>query len=184
MNAVKKRNVKKKNRVSKTNQTRKPFNYAKFWRRAALLVYDTMSVILASFLSLMIRYEFHIGEIPDYFYRPVLEAMPFTVAATIAIFFLFKLYDSLWAFAGETEMQNLVFACACSGLVNILVLYLFRHSAQPVPMSYYFLYIFLLITLVFISRFSYRFLRSVKHRSANKDNAVNVMLVGAGVKQM
>lgn len=180
MNAVKKRNVKKKNRVSNTNQTRKPFNYAKFWRRAALLVYDTMSVILASFLSLMIRYEFHIGEIPDYFYRPVLEAMPFTVAATIAIFFLFKLYDSLWAFAGETEMQNLVFACACSGLVNILVLYLFRHSAQPVPMSYYFLYIFLLITLVFISRFSYRFLRSVKHRSANKDNAVNVMLVGAG----
>ena len=170
----------KKNTDSNTNKTKRPFNYAKFWRRAALIAYDTLSVILASFLSLMIRYEFHIGEIPDYFYRPVWEAMPVTIVATLFLFFLFKLYDSLWAFAGETEMQNLVFACIASGVVNILVLHLFRHDYQPVPMSYYFLYIFLLMTLVFVSRFSYRFLRSLKHRSANKDNATNVMLVGAG----
>ena len=169
-----------KNTDSNTNKTKRPFNYAKFWRRAALIAYDTLSVILASFLSLMIRYEFHIGEIPDYFYRPVWEAMPVTIVATLFLFFLFKLYDSLWAFAGETEMQNLVFACIASGVVNILVLHLFRHDYQPVPMSYYFLYIFLLMTLVFVSRFSYRFLRSLKHRSANKDNATNVMLVGAG----
>lgn len=161
-------------------KTRQPFNFAKFWRRAALIVYDTMSVILASFLSLLIRYEFNISEIPDYFYLPVLEAMPVTIAATLVIFILFRLYDSLWAFAGETEMQNLVFASVCSGLANIVILHLFRHDYQPVPVSYYFLYIFLLMSLVFISRFSYRFLRSLKHRSANKDNATNVMLIGAG----
>ena len=156
------------------------FNYAKFWRRAVLIVYDILSVILASYLSLLIRYEFQASEIPSYFSLPVLEALPFTVGVTIALFYVFRLYDSLWAFAGETELQNLVLANAAAALVNVGILHLNRHEIQAVPKSYYFMYMFLMISLTFISRFSYRFLRGIKHKNANRSNATNVMIVGAG----
>ncbi len=164
-------------------QPKKPFNYPLFWRTTALIIYDVLSVIFASFMSLLIRYEFSISSIPSYFYGPVLEALPFTVGVTIFIFWLFKLYSSLWAFAGETELQNLVVACAIADVVNIFILHLFRvetEAPQSVPKSYYFIYLFLLIMLEFASRFSYRFLRSIKHRNANKKNAVSVMVIGAG----
>lgn len=156
------------------------FNYAKFWRRAVLIVYDILSVILASYLSLLIRYEFQASEIPSYFSLPVLEALPFTVGVTTALFYVFRLYDSLWAFAGETELQNLVLANAAAALVNVGILHLNRHEIQAVPKSYYFMYMFLMISLTFISRFSYRFLRGIKHKNANRSNATNVMIVGAG----
>ncbi len=156
------------------------FNYAKFWRRVVLIVYDILSVILASYLSLLIRYEFQPSEIPDYFYLPVMEVLPLTIAVTLAMFWLFRLYDSLWAFAGETELQNLVFANVAAAILNVGVLHLNRHDIQAVPKSYYFLYMFLMISLTFVSRFSYRFLRGVKHKNANRSNATNVMVIGAG----
>ena len=156
------------------------FNYAKFWRRVVLIVYDILSVILASYMSLLIRYEFQPSEIPDYFYLPVMEALPLTIAVTLAMFWLFRLYDSLWAFAGETELQNLVFANVSAAILNVGVLHLNRHDIQAVPKSYYFLYMFLMISLTFVSRFSYRFLRGVKHKNANRSNATNVMVIGAG----
>ena len=42
------------------------------------------------------------------------------------------------------------------------------------------MYLFLLVTFMFISRFSYRFLRSRKHRMQNKKNNISVMIIGAG----
>ncbi|MDD6715102.1 MAG: nucleoside-diphosphate sugar epimerase/dehydratase [Firmicutes bacterium] len=166
--------------MADNRQTKKPFNYAKFWRRTALILYDIMSVIVSCALALLIRYEFHIGEVPEYFYIPVMRAMPLLVASTIAIFWFLKLYNSLWAFAGETELQNLVIACVLSGAAGVIILPFFRIEQQAVPQSFHFMYVFLLITMTFISRFSYRFLRSLKHRNANKNNSVSVMVIGAG----
>ncbi len=166
--------------MADNRQTKKPFNYAKFWRRTALILYDIMSVILSCALALLIRYEFHIAEVPEYFYVPVMRAMPLLVAATIAIFWFLKLYNSLWAFAGDTELPYLVIACVLSGVAGVIILPFFKIEQQAVPQSFHFMYVFLLITLTFISRFSYRFLRSMKHRNANKNNSVSVMVIGAG----
>ena len=96
------------------------------------------------------------------------------------IFYIFRLYHSLWAFAGETELQNLVVSCAISALLNSVGLQFFKVSEQPVPKSYYFLYMFVLISMMFVSRFSYRFLRSQKHKQQNKKNGISVMVIGAG----
>ncbi len=166
--------------MAKKQIEKQPFNYAKFWRRLALIIYDVLSVALASFLSLLIRFEFNFNSIPEYFYRPVVDALPVTIAVTVVIFWVFKLYDSLWAFAGETEMQNLVVACFLSGAIDVVILHLFRYEQQAVPKSFYFLYVFLLISMIFISRFSYRYMRSMKHKNANKANSVSVMVIGAG----
>lgn len=161
-------------------EKKKNFNYQLFWRRTALIAYDVISVIAASFLAILVRYEFHIDAIPEHFMGPITTSLPLILAVTVVLFYIFRLYHSLWAFAGETEMQNLVLSCVLSGLSNAAILQFFKTRAQPVPQSYYFLYTFFLITLVFGSRFSYRFLRSLKHKNENKRNSTSVMVIGAG----
>ena len=141
---------------------KEPFNYQKLYRRTGLIIYDIISVIVASYVAILIRYEFRIGTIPDHFLDPVTTFLPLNILITLAVFYFFKLYDSLWAYAGEREMQNLVMACVLSGVINAIGLQFFKSEDQPVPQSYYFLYTFLLITFIFISRFSYRFLRGQK----------------------
>lgn len=159
---------------------KEPFNFQKLYRRTGLIIYDIISVIVASYVAILIRYEFRIGTIPDHFLDPVTTFLPLNILITLAVFYFFKLYDSLWAYAGEREMQNLVMGCVLSGVINAIGLQFFKSEDQPVPQSYYFLYTFLLITLIFISRFSYRFLRGQKHRAENKHNSKAVMIIGAG----
>ena len=43
---------------------KKPFNYQLFYRRTALIVYDIISVIAASYLAILIRYDFDVSTVP------------------------------------------------------------------------------------------------------------------------
>ena len=159
---------------------RRPFNVKLFYRRTCLIIYDIISVILASYLAIIIRYEFRVDEIPRHFMNPIEQVMPLNIIVTLAIFYFFRLYNSLWAFAGETELQNIVVSCVLSTIVNSICLQFFKTTSQAVPKSYYFFYLFLLITCIFSSRFSYRFFRSLKHKQQNKKNHISVMVIGAG----
>ncbi len=162
------------------NKKKEPFNFQKLYRRIGLVLYDIISILMASYVAILMRYEFSFREIPEFFMDPITAFLPINIIITLAIFYLFRLYNSLWAYAGEREMQNLVMACVISGVINAVGLQFFKSDIQPVPQSYYFLYTFLLITAIFISRFSYRFLRNMKHQAENRNNSKAVMIVGAG----
>ncbi|MCH4191019.1 MAG: polysaccharide biosynthesis protein [Butyrivibrio sp.] len=162
------------------DREKKTINIVKVYRQVALVIYDIISIIAASYLAILMRYEFHVANIPDHFLTPVNEFLPINILITLAFFYGFRLYHSLWAYAGESELQNLVVACVLSGVVNGIGLQFFKIRSQAVPQSYYFMYTFLLITFIFISRFSYRFLRSQKHKQENKKNSTSVMVIGAG----
>lgn len=159
---------------------KKPFNVKLFYRRTCLVVYDIISVIVASYLAVLMRYEFHVDLIPEHFLGPVTRFLPVNVLLTLCIFYFFRMYHSLWAFAGESELQNLVVGCVISTVLSSVGLQFFKTTEQPVPNSYYFLYMFVLISMIFASRFSYRFLRSQKHKQQNKKNGISVMVIGAG----
>lgn len=162
------------------NMNKMTFNRQLFSRRAGLMLYDIASVLAASFLAISMRYEFNYDMIPSYFLETIARFLPFNIVITLAIFYLFRLYHSLWAFAGENELQNVVVASFLASAVNGVGLYVVRVQPKAVPSSYYFMYTFLLITFTFISRFSYRFLRSKKHKMQNKKNTIRVMIIGAG----
>ncbi|TCL59431.1 FlaA1/EpsC-like NDP-sugar epimerase [Kineothrix alysoides] len=159
---------------------KKPFNVKLFYRRTSLIIYDIISIIFASYMAVLIRYEFHIDTIPAHFLDPITRFLPVNILLTLFIFYFFRLYHSLWAFAGETELQNVVMSCVISAVLNSVGLQFFKTVQQPVPKSYYFLYMFVLISMIFVSRFSYRFLRSQKHKQQNKKNGISVMVIGAG----
>lgn len=161
-------------------KTKKIFNVKLFYRRTCLILYDVVSVVLASYVAILWRYDFHLDSIPKHFMQPIERMLPLNVLAALLIFYVMRLYSSLWAFAGETELQNIVMACALSTLADGIGLQFFRIASQAVPRSYYPAYFAVLVVCIFASRFSYRFFRSLKHKQQNKKNQTSVMVIGAG----
>lgn len=160
---------------------KKVFNVKLLYRRTALIIYDIISVTGASYLALLMRYNFDISEIPAHFIDPINRFLPVNILITLVVLYLFKMYHSLWAFAGETELQNLIISSVISAVCYSVGIQFFKVEGQlAVPSSYYFLYVFLLISFIFVSRFSYRFFRSLKHKQQNKNNSISVMVIGAG----
>lgn len=146
-------------------------------RRAFLILYDVLAVVISSFMPLIMRFEFRFHEIPRRYLSNMLWFLPLGILLTILVFYLFRLYHSLWAYAGVTEMQNMAAACAVSALIQCIGLHCTGHE---VPRSYYFIFLLFLFALTLLSRFSYRLLREAKHRIINSRNATAVMVVGAG----
>ena len=151
-----------------------------FRRRLLLIVLDVLSIVAAAFLGLLIRFDFSFASVPADFFLTVRAALPYTVITTVFIFAFFRLYQSLWAFAGEQELKNLVVGCFTSSAADFVILHFCKTGATPVPRSYYFIYLFVLIAFIFITRFSYRFLRTTKHKHELAHNASAVMIIGAG----
>lgn len=146
-------------------------------RRGILIIYDILAMMLASGLALFLRYDFHYEAIEARFIDNAWKYLPYNIVVTLIIFYIFRLYNSLWAYAGVTEMQNVIIACMLSGGFQLLGLQIMDIY---MPRSYYFLYtgIFLIMTL--ISRFIYRFARMAKRRQRQRRETTNVMIVGAG----
>ena len=159
---------------------RKPFNAKLFYRRTCLIIYDIISIWIASYMAILWRYDFHLDSIPDHFMRPIELFLPINIPVTLVIFYIMHLYSSLWAFAGETELQNIVVACVISTLLNGIGMHFFKITTQAVPRSYYVAYLASLVVCIFASRFSYRFFRGLKHKQQNKKNLISVMVIGAG----
>lgn len=146
-------------------------------RRGILVIYDILAMILASGFSLLLRYDFHYSDIDIQFIDNGWKYLPYNVIATLVIFYLFRLYHSLWAYAGITEMQNVIIACALSSGVQLLGLQL---TNLYMPRSYYFIYTGTFLVLTLISRFIYRFARMAKRLHRQRKEKKNVMIVGAG----
>ncbi len=152
-------------------------NTALLYRKIFLIIYDILAITASSVLALLIRYEFVYSEIEREYLQSVYSFLPITVLIMLVVFSLLKLYDSLWAFAGANEMQNIVAASGVTAVVNGIGLMI---AGKRVPRSYYFLFVFLLIAFTFISRFSYRFFRGLKQRQRNREKSINIMIIGAG----
>jgi len=164
------------------DKKKEPFNFQKLYRRTGLIIYDVISVIFVSYMAVIMRSDyFNVDRVEEHFLISISRFLPINIIITILVFYIFKLYDSLWAYAGERELQNLVMGCTVSSVITAVGLQFFKVPGErTVPYSYYFLYTFLLITLIFISRFSYRFLRSARHRTDLNKNAKAIMVIGAG----
>ncbi len=146
-------------------------------RRIVLVILDIMIVCIASIAPLWIRFELNYKDIPDVYLNSAWNFMIFNVIMTLAVFYVFKLYHSLWAFAGTAEVQNILAACTLSAILDFLGMKLMRY---PIPRSYYFTYALVLTGITTCVRFSYRIMRGMRHKAQNRKNGIRVMIVGAG----
>ena len=106
-------------------------------RRLVLLIFDLMSVWIASIAPLMFRFNLNYQEIPDIYLNAAWDFLWINIIMTLLIFYFFRLYHSLWAFAGITEAQNIVAACFLCAVLDYVGLKVFRYE---IPRSYPFMY--------------------------------------------
>ncbi len=158
------------------------FEDKKLWiRRVFLMCYDVCAVFMASLLALLARFDFDFNSIPADFMENAWKSLPATVITTLLIFWIFRLYSSLWSYAGAIEMMYLVSACVVETVVNMLLL-LLSHSetGYPVPRSYYAFFGIFLFGMIFVCRYSYRALRSFRNMIRDGRYTRNVLIIGAG----
>lgn len=149
-------------------------------RIIALLIMDTMSIVIASFAAIYIRFDFQFNAIPKEYMAKFEYILPINIGFTILFFVIWKLYKSVWRYASATEMLNIVFATCCASVAQFVLCQL---TNQKMPRSYYIIYLFLLFAMTCGIRFSYRILRIINMKRteiAQKKTGNNVMLIGGG----
>ena len=139
---------------------------------------DIISVILAAFISIYLRFDS--DKIPANYLSLLISYMPLTVAIYIVSFYLFKLYGRIWRYASATELIAIVMAnIAASTAWYFISLYI----GAVLPRS---LYVFTGLLLIFFiggSRLSLRFYSYVmnkpKYRQIQRKKN-KVLIIGAG----
>lgn len=109
---------------------KKEINYQLLIRRICLIVLDIICIIAASILALLTRFEFDFSQIPKEFLKVIYKYGPFTIVITLIIFSLFRIYSSLWEYAGIEEVFSLIAACLVAAVAKIVII-LFTWSVMP-----------------------------------------------------
>lgn len=109
---------------------KKEINYQLLIRRIGLIVLDIICIIAASILALLTRFEFDFSQIPKEFLKVIYKYGPFTIVITLIIFSLFRIYSSLWEYAGIEEVFSLIAACLVAAVAKIVII-LFTWSVMP-----------------------------------------------------
>ena len=154
-----------------------------YLRKAVLIVYDMCAVVVSGYLALLARFDFDILNVPMEYEIVMRHSLPLAIISTIIIFYIAKLYSSLWTYAGMSEMLNIAVAGVLSGLAETIIIALQNISTStPVPRSFYFFYTIAICMFVGLSRFIYRGLRAFKAqmRAEDKTSRKKVLIIGAG----
>ena len=89
-------------------------------RIIALILMDIMSIVLASFAAIYIRFDFSFSGIPEEYLIKFEHIIPYNILLTLLLFAIWKLYKSVWRYASGTELLNIVFATTCAGVAQFV----------------------------------------------------------------
>ena len=145
-----------------------------------LIILDMLAVVVASYGALYWRFDFSFDGQCMLYMEPATLLLPFDLFLTLIVFWLLKLYKSVWRYASTNELINITAACILCFFLQIILV-----AVLPIqmPRSYYPMYAFLLMIMVCATRFSYRIIRlfNSRRRTASKDpEKKNTMVIGAG----
>ena len=146
-------------------------------KKILLVVYDIVSMVAASILALFLRFEGRYDAIPQQYLEKIQQYIFIVIVISIVIFYVMRLYGSLWSYAGTTELVNILVASILSSGVQMAVYVLVD---VRMPRSYYVFYGAGLFVFVTVSRYSYRVIRTMIKRQKSSKSCTNVLVVGAG----
>ncbi len=153
-------------------------------RKVFLVFLDICSVLAAAGLGLLLRFDLNIEAIQKPYDEHLWKMLPFLVGATLLVYWLFKLYDSIWNYVSVSELERIVVAAFIVSILNVGISYVLNlelhQTSWYMPRSFYFIFSFLLISFTCITRFGYRAIRIIVRKHRDKKIGANVMVVGAG----
>lgn len=147
-----------------------------------LLLADSLIILISYFTALLLRFDFVFSSIPEEYLTGYLWSMPFWIISTVVVFYICRLYHSIWRLASVAELQMILIAYAVLAVVySVGMLFM----EMRMPRSYYFIGFLLSFLLTTGMRFSYRILRfyinsSTTELNSEKTEKEHIMVIGAG----
>lgn len=152
----------------------------RYTRIILLMMLDVFSVFFSTYFALFVRFDFSVARMPKRYLEPLSEYVWINILLTLLLFWIWRLYKSVWRYASTNELLKIICAVVTCGL---LWRGIFVAAGVMLPRSYVFFYIFSLLGCTVVIRFGYRFVRIIKARHifrTGKDERVRCMVVGAG----
>ena len=152
----------------------------KHWRVISLylVLFDVVSINFSYLFALLLRFDFKFSVIPEGYFRSYLYFTPMYTIVCIVIYYVLKLYRSIWRFAGFDELNRILGANLIAGAVHwvgITVIY------RRMPLSYYVVGWLVQFSLCVLIRFFYSFINMERSKLAKKTNSgTKIMVIGAG----
>ena len=148
-------------------------------RMLMLMAVDVAVVCLSAALGLLVRFDLKWASVPIEYARAVLRYLPCYIAATLAVFFVRKLYATMWSVAGVREALNIIGVCGVASLLQIAGMMLLQLS---VPRSYFIISFTVLCGGTLFVRLSYRIYMSLLGQRFRKNgrDGKRILIAGAG----
>lgn len=145
-----------------------------------LVIFDFLSICAAYGLALAARFDFRISGVPGEYTSVWLKTIPVYALIVIGLFFVFKLYNSIWRFVSYAEMSRILAVTFVTTVLYGLVVDFF---ILRMPYSYFLFGGVLQGAFTGGIRFSYRGLRRISHimESYDRNNSLKkTLVIGAG----
>ena len=146
----------------------------------AIATMDILATMASYFFGLWFRYDFVFAEIREAHLQGYLSAILPWCGVTVIVFLCFRLYSSIWAFVGTSEVFRILGAYIVLAVVGVSV---FHFDGFLMPRSSMVVGFMLSFMCTVGIRFSYRLLRTAQRKLSQATHANglrNVMLIGAG----
>ncbi|ANW97656.1 nucleoside-diphosphate sugar epimerase [Thermoclostridium stercorarium subsp. thermolacticum DSM 2910] len=139
---------------------------------------DIILLTISFYCAYMIRFDLDFDTIPKYFVDRMLFLLAISVVLKIIVFIPFKLYRSLWKYAGVYELVSIFLA---SSITNGVLFVYIAFVERLAPRSIFVITGMLDVLLIGGSRMTYRlYRRLVLGRVIRLDDIKRVLIVGAG----
>lgn len=143
-----------------------------------LMIYDFLAVTVAYFAALWIRFDCHFHSIPLNYLHAYYQSILIYAACCVLVFWILKLYRSIWRFASYSELMRTILATMITGAGYLLIM---MFQVERMPVSYFLFGIVIQFCLTLGIRFSYRFVLLLRSRQRTESTyCKRVMLIGAG----
>lgn len=147
------------------------------WKTLTWICIDCIMIAAISVGVLWARFEFEYSAITPKYLDYVYRYIPFNLVLTIGIFWLFRIYKSLWRFAGLRQVCDIILACVASTIVSIVIG--MEIIIGHMPRSYKFFYVVFLTVAMVGSRMAYR-IAYQRFMKKKRGPQIRTMIVGAG----
>ena len=148
-------------------------------RAAAIMLLDVVSIMAAYLFALILRFDFQLSSIPPEFQTGYLQFLPIWIIATIAVFFLCRLYHSIWGQVSVAELEMIVLTYVVLFPIYLIIIWI---GGLKLPRSVYVMGVILNFGMTCVIRFGYRFLRTLRRQvfPGHGAQTKRIMVIGGG----
>lgn len=160
------------------DKIKKQLSASKGFRMFMLALFDVICIILSWYFALWVRFDFRFTQI-EADYLPLLNHLiVYICIITILVYYLFKMYQSIWSFFSINELSHIVYAYLVLAPFFFVVDMMLP---KRLPLSIVFLGTLLSFLFAVGVRFSYRFIRVMVRKTQRAASpGKRTMIIGAG----